>query len=188
MAEQRTSVEMTQPRSNPSPNINRTVTSEPFGNSEKQWQSDYCYCCTDEHTCWWGSWYCWMVQARTARTFELDFSVNQIAIYLGFFIGTYFLGFLFFIVGFIVLALNRAYLRTALRDKLHIKGSICGDCVLHSFCSCCAICQEAREARILHSDRIDFISGEELSTQEETYGRATGHGERGTVDQPREVR
>ena len=188
MADPRNSVEMTQPRSTPATNGNATVATEPSRYSEKQWKSDCCYCCDDEQTCWWGFWYYWLLQARTARTFELDLSVNQITIYTLFFIGSYFLGIFFFVVAFFLLAINRAYLRSALRRKLNIRGSDMADCALHSCCSLCAICQEAREARILHSDQIDFLSGEELATQEETYARATGRGERGTADQPREVR
>lgn len=189
MAEPRNSVEMTQPRSSPARNGNNgAIATEPSGYSRQQFRTDYCHCCNDEHTCWWGFWYCWLLQARTARIFELDASINQITIYLLFFIGSYFLGFYFIIVGFLVLAVNRAFLRTSLRRKLNIHGTLCGDCVLHCCCSSCAICQEAREARILHSDTMDLVSGEELATQEEFYKRATGHGERGTADQPKEVR
>lgn len=191
MAEPRSTTEMTQTRSTPSTNGSGAIATEPIepsGNSgNRQWKSDYCHYCDDEQTCWWGSCYCLLLHARTVRIFEVDLSVNQIALYILYFIGSYFLGSLFAIVGFILLVVNRAFLRTAMRRKRNIGGSLCGDCVMHCCCAPCAMCQEAREAKIAYSHSIDFVCGEDLAVQEESYGRATGHGERGTANQPKEV-
>ena len=38
--------------------------------------------------------------------------------------------------------------RRAIRDRYDIPGSCCEDCLLHTFCRCCAVAQEAR-----HVDR-----------------------------------
>nr|XP_032833193.1 cornifelin-like [Petromyzon marinus] len=38
-------------------------------------------------------------------------------------------------------------LRTAIRERYHIQGSICDDCVMLTFCFCCATCQMAREIK-----------------------------------------
>ena len=191
MAEPRSTMEMTQTRSTPSTNGSvaiATEPTEPSGNSgPKRWKSDYCHCCDDEQTCWWGYCYFILLHARTVRIFEVDLSVNQIALYILFFIGLYFLSSFYVIVGLVLLALNRAYLRLAMRRKRNIMGTFCSDFFMHCCCAPCAMCQEAREAKIAYPHSIDFITGEDLAIQEESYGRATGHGERGTANQPKEV-
>jgi Cys-rich protein (TIGR01571 family) len=47
----------------------------------------------------------------------------------------------------IQIALGTIY-RTKIRERYQIPGSECEDCVLHTFCTCCAVAQEAR-----HVDR-----------------------------------
>lgn len=47
----------------------------------------------------------------------------------------------------ITIALGTAY-RGKIRARFGIDGSTCGDCLLHTFCNCCAVAQEAR-----HVDR-----------------------------------
>ena len=37
--------------------------------------------------------------------------------------------------------------RRKIRDRYLIPGNFCGDCLIHCFCPCCAICQEHNEVK-----------------------------------------
>lgn len=39
------------------------------------------------------------------------------------------------------------FYRTKLRAKFNLKEDPCGDCLVHCFCECCALCQEYRELK-----------------------------------------
>jgi Cys-rich protein (TIGR01571 family) len=163
---------------------------EPVEEVSSKWNSGLCSCQRDEETLWWGFWCCWLLQGRTASTFEVDSSQRQINYFwcyiTGIVICLMFLSpgsaILFTIAGALMLAYNRSVLREKIRKKYLIPGSFCDDFLTHSCCSCCAVCQEAREGKIRVSKTLDFCSGEDLLAQEEAYQRAIGHGERGIAD------
>jgi Cys-rich protein (TIGR01571 family) len=115
-----------------------------------KWNTRLCACNLDEETSWWGTWCCYLVQARTVHSFELDTSQSQLNYFWGY-IAAVIMSFLvlgpgvsilFAIIGAVLLAWNRATLRRKIREKLSIPGSFCDDFNTHLCCSCCAVCQE----------------------------------------------
>uniref|UniRef100_A0A2P2IUF5 Uncharacterized protein MANES_15G132600 n=1 Tax=Rhizophora mucronata TaxID=61149 RepID=A0A2P2IUF5_RHIMU len=40
------------------------------------------------------------------------------------------------------------FYRSKMRQQYAIKKRPCGDCLVHCFCECCALCQEHRELKI----------------------------------------
>jgi hypothetical protein len=73
-------------------------------------------------------------------------------------------GFVFFIVGLVYYAYIKAKIRTTLREQLNIPGTLMSDFTVHLCCPCCAVAQEAREAKAKNVKELDFVYGEELST------------------------
>lgn len=58
----------------------------------------------------------------------------------------------------------QAYLRKAIREKLHIRGDFCSDCIHHTFCACCSVCQESREAKRRNMPKRDLCCGDLLDS------------------------
>lgn len=172
-----------------------TFVSEPSnGGINRSWRTQLTSCDTDEETCWWGHWFPWLLHGRTAQTFEADTSYNQIAYYLIYVIGGVFLtiysfmwGILFLMVGGLFITYRRTVIRVSIRQRLNVPGTFCDDFVTHCCCSSCAICQEAREGKMMRPRPLDFCSGEELYIQDQVYSRDTGNGRRGTTDSPADV-
>jgi hypothetical protein len=57
-----------------------------------------------------------------------------------------------------------------------IPGTFTDDLIAHSFCSCCAICQEAREAKSVNLGNIDYCFGEPLIEREIAHDAAIEQG------------
>lgn len=136
------------------------------------WSTNLCDCLKDEETCWWGTWCCWILQARTAQSFSIDSSLPLImkfwAFIFGFFIVLLVLRsppitILYCFLGGSYLAYIRSSARQQIRERLGIIGEFSEDFCLHYCCSCCAVCQEAREAKAMKLKSLDYCSGEELS-------------------------
>jgi Cys-rich protein (TIGR01571 family) len=160
------------------------VVAEPDEKKQRKWKTDVMSCNTDEETSWWGFWCPWLLQARTAHSFNVSTSKTQIGIFCCFVTGfplSSFCGPVFLILYTAVagsfFAYSRAVVRYNIRKKLQIDGSFCEDYGTHCCCTCCAVCQEAREEKMTYSRRLDFCSGEELLSQERDHQRAIGHGE-----------
>jgi Cys-rich protein (TIGR01571 family) len=148
----------------------------------------------DEETCWWGNWFPALLHGRNAQTFEADTSYTQITYYVIYVVGCNLLlfyslgwGFLFFVFGGLFITYQRAKIRGSVRQRLNVYGTFCDDFCTHLCCSPCAICQEAREGKMMRPRPLDFCTGEELYIQEQHYMRDTGHGRRGTRDSPADV-
>ena len=171
------------------------VSSEPSNAGEmRAWRTRLASFNTDEETCWWGHWFPWLLHGRNAQTFEADTSYTQITYYFLYVIGTVSLlfyslgwGFLFFALGGLFITYQRAKIRESVRQRLNVPGTFFDDYMTHLCCSSCAICQEAREGKMMRPRPLDFCSGEELYIQEQQYLRDTGHGRRGTRDSPADV-
>jgi Cys-rich protein (TIGR01571 family) len=130
---------------------------------------------------WWGTWCCWILNARTIATFELNKSLTEIFIFWCFFLGIIFLfyfpstiGFILILCGIFYLTYRRASYRTMIREKLSITGTFSDDLVKHLCCPCCSICQEAREANETSLLILDYCSGEQIVMQEIAHDIATG--------------
>lgn len=135
------------------------------------WSTGTFECGKDEETCWWGSWCCWLLSARTSASFNVGSSYIQASafvasIFLIFVISTFAPGLvLFFLLfGSVLYAYYRANLRSRIRFLYSIPGTLASDFILHFFCPCCAVCQEAREAKLKGMKKLDFCYGEELSS------------------------
>ena len=136
-------------------------------------------CLKDEETSWWGLWCCWILNARTVQLFGLGDSFREAAyfwvalvVFLLLLILTGPICYLFAIAVFGYFAYRRATLRTAIRQKLSIPGTFSDDLLMHGFCSCCTICQEAREAKSVNLPAIDWCYGEPLLAREEAHDYA----------------
>lgn len=134
------------------------------------WSTSTFECLKDEETCWWGTWCCWLVSARTAQSFDVGSSYRQTVGFVLFVVICFVvaiiippIGFLLFIAGLFYYAFYRAQLRTEIRKQFSIAGSLMGDFILHAFCCCCAVCQEGREAKVRDTKKLDFCYGEDLS-------------------------
>ena len=171
---------------------------EPSTSYPRYWNTQLHSCASDEETSWWGAWCCWLLQSRTAHSFGVSTSRRQVTIFLGYITGIALsslllgdvLAILFAIIGAVVLAWDRATVRSAIRRKLNVTGSFCEDFTTHLCCSCCAVCQEAREEKILLVRGVDFCTGEDLLNQEIAYRRAVGQHDgvtEGTTNQVREL-
>mmetsp|Transcript_19905 Transcript_19905/g.28613 ORF Transcript_19905/g.28613 Transcript_19905/m.28613 type:complete len:527 (-) Transcript_19905:175-1755(-) len=146
-----------------------------------RWATGLYDCAKDEETCWWGTWCCWMLSARTIQSFELGSSLKHVTIFWVYMLGIMLftvlggpLGGLFALIGAVVLAYNRALMRGRIRSKLSISGDFTDDFFKHLCCTCCAVCQEAREANESSFLILDYCSGEKIEVQEEAHEIATG--------------
>ena len=146
------------------------------------WQTQLFDCARDEESCWWGSWCCWIVMARTVETFSLGVSIYETLIFWA--------GLLLFIIlllsgigptailiGIAIgcfLVWRRANFRSNIRARYNIPGTLTDDLLIHGFCSCCAVCQESREAKLRNLPRLDFCFADSLTEQEVIHEQALG--------------
>ncbi|KAM3921246.1 cornifelin homolog A-like [Leptodactylus fuscus] len=106
------------------------VTAQPqvvtvFTNSNpinSQWSSDVMDCCQDMGICLCGTFFPLCLACRVASDFGECCCLP--------------------VVGGAMLAI-----RTGLRERHHIPGSVCSDCVCLTFCGPCSLCQMAREQK-----------------------------------------
>lgn len=136
-------------------------------------------CLKDEESSWWGLWCCWILNARNVQLFGLGDSFSEAAyfwaaiiVFLLLMITTGPLGYVFGLAAFVYFAYRRATVRAAIRQKLSIPGTFSDDLLMHGFCSCCTICQEAREAKSVQLPAIDWCYGEPLLAREEAHDYA----------------
>ena len=100
----------------------------PSYNYTNKWKQNICKCGEDEESCWWSTWCCWLVQARTYETFGLSTSWSSIVRFWLFilfvFFSLIFLGPLFpllVIGGSLYYASKTSLLRSKIRDVKGIK-------------------------------------------------------------------
>lgn len=136
----------------------------------RSWTTSLTDCLRDEESCWWGTWCCFILSARTTETFELGVAREEIYFVIVVAIITMIL-LHFGLVGIVILivlgaglfsAFRRAAVRVGIRHKLSFAGSYFNDFLLHFCCSCCSVCQEAREAKRQNLKILDYCSGQEL--------------------------
>ena len=158
------------------------ITVPPRDTASADWSSALLECFKDEETCWYGGWCCWLVDARTTASFDLDTSQNVWSSFWAVIVGAV-VSLLVFgsLAGFVVgvggggyLLLKRIRNRTDIRRKRNIIGSDIEDCLVHVLCPLCAVCQEAREGKAAGVKVLDFCSGEEIKTVLEAHQRAIG--------------
>ena len=157
-------------------------------NRPTSWTTSCFDCCADEETCWWGFWCSCLLQARTADTFDVSMSKMTLLSYFFvtctwifcFIFGGFQLGVCAFILISGYLAYTRGEMRNNIRERLgYINPSylcIPNDYILHFFSCCapCAICQEAREAKVYGLRSLDFCTGQPLVELREAHERAIG--------------
>ncbi len=149
---------------------------------QRPFSTTLCDCMRDEETCWWSMWCCWIVEARTAASLELGsskvivtrFWCVVIASILLILFGFGFLAFLVGVGGGIYIYVQRSNLRSQIRRKYNITGSVFDDFLTHFFCPFCAICQESREAKQVGGKHVDFCSGQDLLLNEQAHNDVTG--------------
>jgi Cys-rich protein (TIGR01571 family) len=150
--------------------------------SMRPWSTNTFDCMSDEESCWWGTWCCWLLHARTTASFDLGDSLKLslrfwaliatgvVLLMLG--LGP--IAILYFIVLGVYLAFDRAKIRSSIRSKLAIYGDPSQDFMSHWCWPCCSVCQEAREANIANMKSLDFCSGEELSNIKHEHAAFNG--------------
>lgn len=138
-------------------------------------------CMKDEQSLWYTIWCCWIVNARNVQIFGLGDSfwencyawIAMIA-FITLFLINPILGLCVGPCILVGLAWRRAQFRTGIRQKYAIPGTFSDDLVTHTFCSMCAICQEAREAKLNNLPPIDFCFGEPLLLRETAHEATIG--------------
>jgi Cys-rich protein (TIGR01571 family) len=139
-------------------------------NNVRSWSTSITDCMKDEESCWWGTWCCFILSARTTEAFEVGSAKEQIYLVIGTAVLVAIL-LHFQLIGMVLLillavgsfsAFRRAAIRVAIRHKLAFAGSYFSDFLLHCCCSCCSVCQESREAAQQNTKIIDYCSGQEL--------------------------
>ena len=127
---------------------------------------------------WWGTWCCWILNARTVESFGFGSSLTE-TVYFWIFIAvlvlfTIVLGPLGFIVagmiGGFLFATRRALVRAKIRQRMGIYGSGVEDFCYHFCCTCCTVCQEAREVKFAKLPIRDYCSGELLVLEADSPG------------------
>jgi len=132
------------------------------------------FSCPNEEICWWSFWCPCLVFSRTSQSFGLAPSAGTCGAF----------GCLLFTEIMVILCAPpcicpvtlafigsvisfRSTFRTRIRTQLGIPGSCCTDCMEHTFCSTCALSQEANESRHQRHPYIDFCSGERIALSSE---------------------
>lgn len=163
-------------------NITGLNSPPPRANQNQDWNSQLFECCRDEESSWWGCWCCWIVQARTVETFELGKSIQEAVLFWVAIVSFLFmlvlniepLGLLWGLMCVAYFIWRRANYRYQIRAKYEIPGHFTDDLMAHSVCMCCAVCQEAREAKLRLLPRLDFCFADSLTEQEAIHERALG--------------
>lgn len=160
---------------------------QPTGAVSGVWSTSTFECLKDEESCWWSTWCCCLVSGRTAESLQLESAkVQSVGFVILILVSVVtllvfpLLGFFILLGGLAYYAYHKAKLRTTIREQLNIPGTLMSDYTVHFWCPCCAVAQEAREAKIKNVKELDFVYGEELSTiafpQVERGGYMTSRG------------
>ncbi|XP_037553830.1 cornifelin homolog B-like [Nematolebias whitei] len=109
----------------------------------KNWSSGLCSCCADINTCCYGFWCCPCLACNVAGNFGENSCLPVCDV----------LSPAVFAACGIPLCVPPAALslRSAMRNKYDIKGSLCNDIVVSCFCVCCSWCQMHRQLK--HKDK-----------------------------------
>jgi Cys-rich protein (TIGR01571 family) len=159
---------------NSGPPVNPTVATQPGNppnNVQRIWSTGIFDCLKDEETCWWSFWCCWLVSSRTTEEFSVGSAKTQVIWCLSIF----FASFLLFVIGLppigilllvgcaIYYVIYRGDNRKKIKEKLHIvQGNSFTDFLLHCWCTCCSVAQEARESKMNNNSPLDYCSSQEL--------------------------
>ena len=140
-------------------------------NPTGKWSTELFDCLKDGESCWWGAWCCCLVSGRTAESFQISNSFSQ-SCYFILFVFIILLLFAYdpmesiilLIIGVFLFSCYRASIRTSIRKNYNIaNGNFISDVMIHTFCSCCAVCQEAREVKARGLESRDLCYAELLS-------------------------
>lgn len=161
---------------------NQTTSQQSNQDRVRTWQTQIgsvTDCLKDEQSLWYTIWCCWIVNARNVHIFGLGESFREncyawvaIIAFIVLFLINPILGLCVGPCILVGLAWRRAQYRTVIRQKYSIPGTFSDDLMTHTFCSMCAICQEAREAKLMNLPPIDFCFGEPLLLRETAYETA----------------
>ncbi|XP_042615696.1 cornifelin homolog [Cyprinus carpio] len=95
-----------------------------------QWSSGVCDCCEDMGVCCCGFWCPYCLMCRTSEEFGECLCLPLLEMCFG------------RIIPPVTLSM-----RSSMRERFHIKGSIQDDCCVVTFCTMCVWCQMARELK-----------------------------------------
>ncbi|XP_078506511.1 cornifelin homolog A-like [Lissotriton helveticus] len=109
--------------------MNHPVTSQPhstgFNTNTSQWHSEVLDCCEDMDVCLCGTFVPCILMCKVSKKFGENICLP-------------------------CLPGSSLALQTAMRERWHIKGSICKDFCCQCFCWPCVLCQMAREVKTRH--------------------------------------
>ncbi|XP_030635124.1 cornifelin homolog A-like [Chanos chanos] len=105
--------------------------------SPQQWSSGLCDCCDDMGICCCGFWCCPCQMCKTTADFGECLCLPLIDIMFGCFVPPISLS-----------------VRSSMRERYNIKGSMCTDCCKVSCCGPCSWCQMARELKKQRQPRV----------------------------------
>ncbi|KAJ8008375.1 hypothetical protein DPEC_G00104170 [Dallia pectoralis] len=94
------------------------------------WSSGICDCCEDIQICCFGFWCPWCLLCQISSDFGECFCLCMLDWFSG------------------CIPATSMALRSTLRERFRIQGSICSDCAVVTFCTQCSWCQMAREIKL----------------------------------------
>ncbi|XP_030635123.1 cornifelin homolog A-like [Chanos chanos] len=98
--------------------------------TSQQWSSGVCDCCEDMGICCYGFWCPHCLMCSTSSDFGECLCLPLLDVFFGGAISPVSLA-----------------MRSSMRERYHIQGSICDDCCMITFCGPCTWCQMAREVK-----------------------------------------
>ncbi|XP_020327084.1 plac8 onzin related protein 6 [Oncorhynchus kisutch] len=119
-----------QPQPMPVVNIQPGIFRSPADIKTEVWSSSICDCCDDMNICCFGFWCPCCLRCQTSTDFGECFCLPLLDISTSW------------------LPAASLALRSTMRERYRIQGSICDDCLLVTCCTPCAWCQMARELKL----------------------------------------
>ncbi|XP_030602703.1 cornifelin-like [Archocentrus centrarchus] len=100
-----------------------------YAQESDEWSSGICDCCDDVPECCFGFWCCPCFACKTSRNYGEPLCLPLLEIFSG-----------------MIPAITMS-MRVSMRQRYGIRGTMCRDCVLATFCPACSWCQISREMK-----------------------------------------
>ncbi|KAM9500618.1 plac8 onzin related protein 6 isoform 1-T3 [Clarias gariepinus] len=101
------------------------------------WSSGLCDCCEDMSICCFGFWCPWCLMCTTSQEFGECLCLPLLDMCFG-----------------AIIPAASYSVRSAVRERYHIKGTMCDDCCVVTCCGICSWCQIARELKFRRQPQV----------------------------------
>uniref|UniRef100_A0A3P8Z4E7 Uncharacterized protein n=1 Tax=Esox lucius TaxID=8010 RepID=A0A3P8Z4E7_ESOLU len=109
------------------------------------WSSGICDCCEDIQICCFGFWCPCCLLCQISSDFGECFCLGLLDMFSG------------------CIPSTSLALRSTMRERFRIQGSMCSDCAVVTFCTLCSWCQMAREMKVRRRPRIDMHAAQPMA-------------------------